>query len=286
VKFRAAGTGAGRRPLVSATVAAAGALAVLLGGCGTEEGGSGGASAAPSEAKLSPAQKVAAAADVTKDKSTAKFDMTMNMNGLGQAVKVSGKGQMDAANEAVSMSMATKAPGAGDVEMKMIVIKDTAYMQAPGKKQWVKLDTSKAAQLGVDEKSSDPTAQLDMLKQVSDDVKEVGRETVNGVETTKYTGTIDLDKAAAAEGESGTEASDQYQELGLLTMPFELYIDDDGLPSRMVMKASGESSAEGLQGDIKFTMTANYTDWGQPVSIKAPKNAVSAEEGGLSGFSG
>lgn len=284
--IRSAGTGRGRRRLVSGTVAAAGALAVLLGGCGTDEGGGSGAgkTSAPSAANLSPAQKVAAAADVTKEKSTAKFDMKMDMTVLGTAVKMSGEGQMDSAKQAVTMTMSSKPPGGKTVKMKMIGIGDTVYMQVTGKKQWVKLDTSKASQLGVDQSNSDPTAQLDMLKQVSDDVKEAGRETVNGVETTKYTGTIDLDKAAAAEGEAGAKASDSYKELGLLDMPFELYIDDDGMPSRMIMKASGESSTEGLKGEIKFTMTVNYTDWGKPVTIKAPKNAVSADEAGLPGF--
>jgi hypothetical protein len=72
--------------------------------------------------------------------------------------------------------------------------------QELGGKHWLKIDTStltggsQAGGLG-SLGSSDPTSFLDALRGVSSDVKEVGSDSVRGVDTTHSAITIDMTKA-------------------------------------------------------------------------------------------
>ena len=285
-------------------VVLAGVLALGLSACGSESGGgtTDKPSAGASEASgVTPLKAVQAAALTSQKKSTAKFSMEMNMEIDGQKMPMKAKGQLDSAKNALSLDLSMSVPGQGAMKLKEIVIGKTIYMTGiPGmpSDQWVKLSLDElgsaaggaTANLGA---GSDPADQLKLLTQVSDDVKAAGKETVNGVETTKYTGTIDLEKAVKASGVSAKELADvkkQYEQLGLKSLPFELYIDKDNLPARMTMSMEGNVESGGKTQKMAMDTKMDFTDWGGKVSIKAPKKAVSFEEllsglgsGGLSG---
>jgi len=278
-------------------VVAVGVLALGLSACGDDAGSSGtstGSSAGSSQAAGADGQNalkaVRLAATTSQKKSTAKFTMSMNVNADGQKVPLEASGQLDGANNAVALTMTTSVPGQGSVKLKEIVKGKTIYMTGiPGmpKSQWVKLSLEEigaasgggaTSGLGA---GSDPTDQLRLLTQVSDDVKAEGKATVNGVETTKYVGTIDLEKAASAGAAAGADTAEvrkQYKQLGLTEIPFELYIDGDNLPSRMKMTMDGKSTAGGKTSTIAMTSQMDFTDWGTDVTITAPKKAVSFEE--------
>jgi hypothetical protein len=60
-------------------------------------------------------------------------------------------------------------------------------------------------------------------------------------------------------------------------VPFTFYVDDQGLPARFAMSMSPARSVAAAKR-IKMVMVLDYTDWGAPVSIKAPAHAVSADK--------
>ncbi len=273
-------------------VALAGVLALGLSACGDDAGGG---TTSPSEGTsqesgVKALEAVQLAAQSSQQKSTASFTMDLDMAMGSQKMPMTAEGQIDSANNALKLEMTMSAPGEGSMKLKQIVKGKTIYMTGiPGmpKNQWVKLslDEIGAAAGGAPSSGlgagSDPTDQLQLLTQVSDDVKEDARETVNGVETTKYTGTIDLEKAAA---DSGAEAQDlakvkeQYEKLGLKKIPFSIYIDDENLPARMEMSMSGQVTTAGTTEKVQMSSTMDFTNWGEPVKITAPKKAVSFEE--------
>jgi hypothetical protein len=271
-------------------VALAGVLALGLSACGDDSGGGTASPSVASEAGgVTPLKAVQAAATTSQEKSTAKFSMEMNMEMDGQKMPMKATGELDSAKSALELDLSMTVPGEGSMKLKQIVIGNTIYMTGiPGMpaKQWVKLSLDELGQaaggatanLGT---GSDPADQLKLLTQVSDDVKEAGKETVNGVETTKYTGSIDLEKAVEASGASAKELAQvkkQYEQLGLKSIPFELYIDEDNLPARMTMTMEGKVASGGETQQMSMDTTMDFTDWGDPVTIKAPKNAVSFEE--------
>jgi hypothetical protein len=284
-------------------VVLAGVLALGLSACGDEAGGGSAApSAGASQAGGAEALKaVELAAQTSQTKSTASFTMDLDMTMGAEKLPMTAKGQMDAAKNAMKLDMSMSVPGQASMKLKQIVVGNTIYMSGipgmPGN-QWVKLSLEElgaaagggaTANLGA---GSDPADQLKLLTQVSDDVKADGKATINGVETTKYVGTIDLEKAAAASGAAAkdlAEVKKQYQQLGLKEIPFTLYVDDENLPARMEMSMNGEVANAGKTEKMQMTMKMDFTDWGGDVKITAPKKSVSFEEllsglgGGLSG---
>jgi hypothetical protein len=274
-------------------VALVGVLALGLAACGDEGGGTASppSDGASQQAAAAPTalRAVQAAATTSQKQSTAKFTMTMNMTMAGQKLPMKATGQIDSAQNAVKLDLSMNMPGQGSMKLKEIVVGKTIYMSGiPGmpKNQWVKLSLDELGGLGGGQATnlgagSDPTDQLKLLTQVSDDVKEAGKETVNGVETTKYTGTIDLEKAAAAGGVSAkdlTELREQYTKLGLKEIPFELYVDGDNLPARIKMSMNGKVTSGGKTETMAMSSTMDFTDWGSVVKIAAPKKSVTFEE--------
>jgi hypothetical protein len=272
---------------------ALGVVALGLSACGNETGGGSNDTGSKSSAGANSAEALKAvqlAATSSQKKSTANFKMTMNVTAEGQEIPIKATGQIDSANDAVKLEMSMSVPGQGSMKLKEIVKGKTIYMSGfpgmPGN-QWVKLSLDEiGAAAGGGATSglgtgSDPADQLRLLTQVSDDVRADGKETVNGVETTKYVGSIDLEKASAASGANEKELAEirkQYESLGLKKIPFELYVDADGLPSRMTMKMDGSSTTNGKTEKVTMSSQMDFTDWGTDVKISVPKKAVSFED--------
>jgi hypothetical protein len=279
VTFQAATVGSGRRR-VYGSVAAAGVLALLLAGCGSEDGGSGGGTKPSPTAEASPAEAVKAAADAGEKKATVRFAMTMEIGVLGATGTSTAKGQLDLSKPAMSMTATITSQGEKPQKLGAVLIGNTAYQKGPGEKRWTKVAADESGEFGIDlsQAGTDPTGTLELLKGAAD-VKQAGSETVNGVETTKYTGTIADD--ALGEPGTGGAAEESAGDSGSSTMPFEVYIDGDGLPARVAIDASDEPDPENPElGGLVFKVTQDFTDWGSPVTIKAPKGAVSPKKSG------
>ncbi len=120
--------------------------------------------------------------------------------------------------------------------------------------------------------NSTPHQSVKMLL-ASGDVKKVGREEVRGVNTTHYSGTVDV--AELAEKSSGLSASQladmkkQLEQAGVTTETVDIWVNDENLLVKKVEKGqmkTGELSA-----------TAYYSDYGTPVSAEKPPASDTAD---------
>ncbi len=112
--------------------------------------------------------------------------------------------------------------------------------ELPGDDEWMGLDLSRFAQSESGLPSnSDPSSQLDLLKSASDEFETLGKETIRGVKTTGYRGTL-------ATG-----------------LGFETWIDGKGLVRRMTLKGSPSDPPV-------VDMTVDFYDFGISPDIELP----------------
>lgn len=160
--------------------------------------------------------------------------------------------------------------------MEAILLGHTMYMKMPalsqmaGGKPWFKLDLQaigKASGLDLDSmlnqvQQNGPAEQTKMLT-ASKNVHKVGTETVNGVQTTHYTGTVATSEGLAKLDPSAREKlQESLQKLGATTETYDIWVNSDSLPVKII------SAMKTNDGTI--TTTAVYSDYGKPVSISAP----------------
>ena len=259
----------------------AGGAAVTLAaitGCSSaakSSGGSGGTAAGggSNQLQLSPVAEIQAAL------SKASGDKTVHVTGTISTAGTSGT--IDAQEQFgsnVEMSMNMSLAGTNISE---ILIGDTLYMKIPelsaelGGKAWGKFSLSSMGSLGstfkamIDSaKNTDPTSQLQPLL-ASGDVHKVGTETVDGVQTTHYAGTVDpataFDSSQAAKNLTSAQIAQLKSTLkdsGVTSETIDVWVASDGLPVRE------QVSATSSVGATKVDM--HMSGWGSPVSITAP----------------
>jgi hypothetical protein len=156
------------------------------------------------------------------------------------------------------------------------------YMRSPGltetmgvDKEWLMLDLEAAGdQMGIDMSQmmqgaqGNPADQLAYLAGAKD-IEKVGDETVRGVETVHYKGVADFEALKEADPEMADSMDKLIELMGTSEVPFEVWLDEDGLPARysMVMDYTGSEMAASAG---KMTMTFEYFDWGVPVKVESP----------------
>ncbi|PPK94708.1 hypothetical protein CLV92_107211 [Kineococcus xinjiangensis] len=220
-----------------------------------------------------PLQVVNASFEKSSQAQSGKFAMSVEFSGEGEGESgnVQAEGAFDGAAEAVEMRMTVDAPGAEGLAPVLRIVGGQLYVSGvPGvePQQWMQVPLEHADAMGMDTSQLDPTAQLEQLRAVSEDVEEIGTATVRGVEAHGYAGVIDMQKALeiATSPEEKAEAQEALDEAGLQKVPFELYVDSEDRPVRMVVSmdvAEGEQKASAK-------VRVDYFDWGTPVSIAAP----------------
>lgn len=258
-----------RRRLVTFAVGGAAALTLGLGACsgGSSDSAAPAASSSSAATQLSAYEVVQASAQQSKEAGSAKFSLSSTGSVEGTALNLSGDGAFDAASGAFEMTMALPAE-AGGTTVTLRVVDGVMYLSgAPltAEGQWVKMSLDGLP--GMSTETMDPSAALDQLQAVADDVKEVPGVTVRGVETTGYSGTIDPAKAAATLPEA--ERPDATELEGVGPIPFTLYVDSENRPARVVIEQSG------------LTVTMDYYDWGSDVDVAAPDPATVTEMPGM-----
>ena len=236
---------------------------------------------APATSSRSASAAVAAAYDRTTSASSAKLTLSadLSLGGGKQPVHVSATGVTDFAQRASDLT-ATLPGGMGAVEVRYL--SGVLYAKVPaalagmlpgaktaksGTDSWVSIDVSRLSQtqLGTSLQQleaaapSDPGQVLSYLRGAGEDVKDAGPATVDGIATTRYTTTIDLDKAVATLPASARAGISQFeQRLGTHTLPAQLWIDGQGRLRRMTVTAR----------QAQLTLTLN--DFGTPVHVTAP----------------
>ncbi len=156
------------------------------------------------------------------------------------------------------------------MDSKAMYMKMAALSQANGGKPWSKVLLSDLGAMSgmnlsglMDQaKKQSPAEQTKMLT-ASKDAREVGTETVDGVKTRHFTGTVQLTEALGKlDAETRAAMEKQYQQIGASSMNFDIWVGDDDLPRKMVAKIA---TAQG-----PMTTTAQYSDYGKQVDVSPP----------------
>jgi hypothetical protein len=233
---------------------------------------------------------VASAAAKTVESGSSRVEFTATMKVAGQSVAMRGSGAFDYREARGQATYRMRMPMFGDVSMEMRMVGTKVFLRLPdaltggmtGGKEWMGMDVSKSLEHaglgGLDlTQQQDPTQTLQYLRAASTGVREAGTATVRGVETTRYTGRLDFRKAldagidglelSPAERERAREGMQQMlDQLGSKGVPFEVFVDGDGLLRRMTMDMNMRIEGQSMA----MAMRMDYFDFGTDVNVQAP----------------
>ncbi len=278
-------------------LALTGALVIAAAGCGGDSNSSGtdASNPPPPATGDSPSDIFSQAAAATTAAGTYKttFEMAMEGGPTGP-ITLAGDGEFQADPPLGQITMDFSAISGGALDGEAVVIMDgpTMYMQIPGlsagPKPWIKIDTEalgSAAGLGQFSQitQGDPTQTLQYLSGATEDVEEAGTEEIRGVETTKYTMTIDLNKAAEQADSEELKQSilATIASTGVSEVPAEVWIDGDGLVRKTVTTFDAITTDEGT---TSMVVTQEIYDFGEEVNIEVPADDEVLEFGDLGGL--
>ncbi|HZG04628.1 MAG TPA: hypothetical protein VE546_13835 [Streptomyces sp.] len=260
--------------------------AVALSGC--SGGGSDKAAGERNAEPRSIVQALRAVAKKTDEARTAKVEMTMSMPGAaGGEMKMSGVTGWNPTVMDVTATGSALAQDGGPGEMRMLWVDNVMYMQVDeesaesfGGKPWLKMDLQAMAEKSGDENlvksmtgglqdmNQDPAQQMGLLLD-SPNIKRVGKETIDGVATEHYSGTLTMKEALEANSstdflteEERKELLDGMEKSGVKGFDIEVWVDERDYPAKIDMTMD---SPEGT-----MTISQRYSDYGTPVSVKAP----------------
>jgi hypothetical protein len=237
---------------------------------------------------------VAEAATKTTEAGSSRIEFTMAMEAEGRSFTMRGDGVFDYTSPRGRMTLdlgalSEVAGGAlGNGRLELVLDGSAYYMKFPEAmqligKQWLKIDLEEVGELtGADlgalqQANQNPAQLMQFLRGASDDIEELGKEEVRGVETTHYRATVDLEEAAEQGAEIG-ELSDEMREqlqaeiermkaqTGLETLPVDVWVDEENLLRRMQMDVS--FAVEGEQVGMDTTM--DFFDFGVDVRVAPP----------------
>jgi hypothetical protein len=234
---------------------------------------------------------VASAATKTVEAGSSRVEFTVAMKVGGDSVDMTGSGAFDYGKARGTATYRMQLPMLGEVGMDMRMVGTKVFVRMPetlagagltGGKEWIGMDVGKSLEQaglgGLDlTQQQDPTQTLQYLRAASTGVEEAGTATVRGVETTRYTGRLDFRKAldAGIEKLELTPAERQRARQGMQSMleqlggegvPFEVFVDEDGLLRRMTMHMNMAIEAE----QVSMKMSMDYFDFGVDVNVHAP----------------
>jgi hypothetical protein len=250
--------------------AIAGAIAVLLAlalaGCGGGHKSNGGARAVSGQAIAAAAGKSARAGSVEADFKIA-----------GAGVDGSGSGVFNTGTTRTGqLSMKVSVNGVS-VPIDSVVTGNVLYMRSSlfsrfgvsGDKQWIKIDLGKLAQQqGIDLSSlananPTPASALEYLRGAGH-VRKVGTDSIQGVETTHYKVTVDLERAAArSAGSTRRSLRRVIQTTGVKKLPVDVWID-----GKNYLRKLAYAQPAGNGGSVRVSMKLH--DYGPPITVKPP----------------
>ncbi|MET7598878.1 DUF1396 domain-containing protein [Streptomyces sp. NPDC005481] len=231
---------------------------------------------------MAPAAAVAKAAKNTQDITSLRYRMKGRVPEQG---RVEAEASMSMKPMAMSMKMSAKeaGPDSGEVELRFV---DGALYMSGGAdaaeemdgKHWMKFGVSEkdgasgAGGLGMQDQVEKNPAQESTFLTGSKDVKKVGTEKVDGVETTHYKGTVTLDEFRdglkdedKATRESREKSLKQYEDMGVDKLTMDMWIDEDEHTKQFRMRGDAD------KGPLDMTIT--FLDLNKPVTVRAPAAA-------------
>ncbi|MCX4908089.1 DUF1396 domain-containing protein [Streptomyces sp. NBC_00878] len=257
-----------------ATGAALAALVLTGGAVGCSKDG-----ASEESPKMTPAAAVAKAAKNTEDITSISYRMTGRTPEEGR-VKADAQMRMKP-DVAMSMKITALDQGAdGTAEIRLVdkamyIGGGAAAAKEMDGKSWIKFDLSTlgddalgGAAPGAGTADKNPAQESTFLTG-SKDVKKVGTEKVDGVETTHYKGTVALDDfRESLKDESKTtreqreKSLEQYEKMGVDTLTMDMWIDGEDHAKQFRMRGDADKG--------KLDMTITFVDYNKPVTVEAP----------------
>ncbi|WP_030145439.1 hypothetical protein [Streptomyces violaceorubidus] len=238
--------------------------------------------------EMTPAAAVAKAAKNSEEINSLRYRMTGKVPEEG---RVKAEAQMQIKPTlAMSMKMTALDQGAdGTAEIRLV---DKAMYIGGGPeaakemdgKSWIKFDLSAMGagdelnQLGgASQADKNPATESTFLTGAKD-VEKVGTETVDGVKTTHYKGTValaDLEKSLGDEDKATREkrqkSLEQYDKMGLDKLTMDMWVDGDDQTKQFRMRGDAD------KGPLDMTIT--FLGFNEPVKVTAPPAAETADLG-------
>ncbi|WP_329250585.1 LppX_LprAFG lipoprotein [Actinoallomurus sp. NBC_01490] len=156
---------------------------------------------------------------------------------------------------------------------RAILLGDAFYAKVPqqlsqftGGKPWVKFSISQASkQAGVNldsiVKRANPAEQTKIFTG-SKDARRVGTESIDGVKTTHYEGTVTPEQVGQLDARAQQAFKQFYQRSGANKVTFDLWVGKDSLPRKLVTKVTTD------KGNASSTMI--FSDYNKSFSVSAP----------------
>jgi hypothetical protein len=280
-----------RRALTAVPLAAT--LAALLAACG--------GTADTSAPAPPPLRSLASVASATEAAATGRFSLELTLAADGKTAGFTGTGafderanrasfEMNLGDFAASLGGLSGVSGSDDWKIAVVQSGNALYMRIPLASEnlpegvdWVRIDPASIKRAGgsLDQigslGSTDPRAFLETLSAVSGGIEVVGREEVRGDVATRYRATLDPAKlqrvfagqAQARTGQGLSELTGElFSQLGVASIPLEVWVGHDGLVRRMTLALSAQP--QGTSGTMSMTVALELYDYGEDVSIDVP----------------
>lgn len=285
-------TGMSRRAMgrrITAAGAVGTALALSLTAClGESDGAGAGGSGGTGEMKLAAAEAIAKTSQKAGQADSFKATVTVDNHTTEGTNRVRATGRfrlkptLSFAGSVDEVSRnGSSVPGAG---AQAVLLDRVAYVRIPqlqalaGGKPWLKVDLGQIgnrAGVDVDQvlkvvEKVDPAEQTKMFT-ASTDARKVGTETIDGVKTTHYVGTVTVAQALSRlDADARSRAQQILPSSGSSKINFDLWVDGSRLPRKLSSKVDNAK-------DENSTVTVVYRDYGKPVSVTAPPAAEVGE---------
>jgi hypothetical protein len=131
------------------------------------------------------------------------------------------------------------------------------------------------------QQSNDPSQMVAYLN-AAGELDRVGEEQVRGVDTVRYSATIDVEKAAqnvgGGMGEDLKKSLEGLKELGIREIPMDVWIDDDSYLRRLDL----DWELPGKKG-ARMQVELELWDFGEPVDVRLPPESKVVEQEDLEG---
>lgn len=263
-----------RRPALSLFIAVA-VAGIALAGCSgapVSPGASGTPSATGSTASPQNVTAVISQAGKrTTDSRTARFSMTTNVSGTSNGTgTMAMEGIVDFSNNSLQAKTLLGMFGESS-EMQLVSVGGAVYVQVPGQQgKWIK---STAGALGA---IPEPGKDLANLQSIAG-LRAAGTENLDGVETTKYTGAMDLEKALASSQLSDEQRKAMAKQLKGAKAEVVVWLDGEGRVVQITTK--GSVIARGKT--TEYVSSVRFFDFGVAANITAPPSSDVIDAGDL-----
>jgi hypothetical protein len=203
----------------------------------------------------SPEEVIAAIPGAAAEVRTMAMEMEMKVEGpFTLSTTAEGVFDLDTGNSRFTI-------GVGERSLEMRTVDGTLYMKTPGpdgEERWLASPVPEGGTAS-GMLQTEPLTYLELMKAVSSDIDEVGRERIRGVLTTHYRFDIDPKKI---DSPSAQFSPADLATAGIDTLPLDVWVGPDDLPRRIRM-ALGAAGSD-IEIDIEMY------DYGEPIVVEAP----------------